>query len=211
MIGEEAIRSGSAEPEASADPPNSLGSPQGRLFFALADVMQSTLTLTSANTSLNFADAAGARHELERALSSAELLVDALPEGPEHAEALRQFQDIRGAARRQLAIAPAPTLAAVAAAERGDGSLWQHEEQSWIADRLARGSSPCLSARNRARRDTLPATPHALRVALGGDEASMATALASSRSLAYASEETHEPLASTARVASDSGRDDGGA
>lgn len=61
MIGEDAIRSGSAEPEASAEPSASLGSPQGRLFFALADVMQSTLTLTSANTSLNFADAAGAR------------------------------------------------------------------------------------------------------------------------------------------------------
>lgn len=206
MIREKAIQPGSAEPEAS----DSLGSPKGRLFFALAGVMRATLTLTSANTSLTFADAAGARRELERALSNAELLVDALPEGPEYVEALRQFQDIRGTARRQLAIAPAPTLAAVAAAERGDRSLWQHEEQRWIADRLARGSSPCLPARNRPRRDTLPATPHALRVALGGDEASKATGLTSSRSPACTSDEAHQPLASTAGMA-DSARHDGGA
>jgi hypothetical protein len=196
----DSFRSRSTEPEPSDSP----GSPQGRLFFALARVMQSTLALTSANAALDFSEAARARRELEHGLSCAELLVDALPEGPEQADALRRFQDIRGAARSQLAIAPSPTLAAIAAAERGDGSLWQHEEQNWIADRLARGSSPCLSARNRARRDTLPATPHALRLALGGDEASTATALAC-RSSARMSQEPHEPLALTADMTRDQG------
>lgn len=204
MIGGDAFRCGNTQPEASAEPSDSPGSPQGRLFFALAGVMQSTLTLTSANTALNFAEGARARRELEHALSSAELLVDVLQEGPEHADALRQFQHIRDVARRQLAIAPAPTLAAVAADERGDGSLWHQEEQSWIADRLARGSSPCLSGRNRARRDTLPATPHALRVALGGDTSS-ATALTSCRSSTCASEEPHESLVRTACMTRDPG------
>lgn len=203
MSAEDAILARGTEPEASAGPSDAPGSLQGRLFFALAGVMQSTLTLTAVNTALNFAEGARARRELERALSSAELLIEALPDGSEHADALRRYQDICGVARRQLAIAPAPTPAAVAATDRGDGSLWQHEEQSWIADRLARGSSPCLPTRNRARRDTLPATPHALRVAIGGDEAGNATALTSGCSPVGTPEQPREPLARTAGPTSD--------
>ncbi len=123
MRAEDAIRARCAEVEESAEPSDSLGSPQGRLFFALAGVMQSTLTLTLATAALNFAEGARARRALESARSSAELLIDELPEGPEHADALRRFQNLRGVAMRQLAIAPAPTLAAVAVADRGDGSL----------------------------------------------------------------------------------------
>jgi len=53
------------------------------------------------------------------------------------AEALRRLDGLRIVAERQLAIAPAPTAAAIAAAEAGDRSAWFREADEWAAERLA--------------------------------------------------------------------------
>ena len=57
-VGEDAVQPRSTDPEVSTEPSDSdsVGSPQGRLFFALAGIVQSTLALTSANSQLNPAE-----------------------------------------------------------------------------------------------------------------------------------------------------------
>lgn len=169
MIGEDATRScdsaGDAFPERLA------------LFnCALDELAKLTMTLTATIHQLAFADGARVGGEVESALERAAILTDSLPEGPDGADALRRFHAMRNVARRQLAIAPTPSLTAIAAVKAGNHEEWHDEEQAWIAKRLARGSSPCIPAPSRARRTTRPGTPGAIRRVIDGDDGSAATA-----------------------------------
>jgi hypothetical protein len=70
-------------------------------------------------------------------------------------------------ATRVLMNAPAPTAAAIAAAEAGDPSAWEREKLAWIVGRLAYETSPGLPAPRRGRRETRPDSPRAIRDAPG--------------------------------------------
>jgi hypothetical protein len=129
---------------------------------AIADAAHLTLALNSAIAMLTFADGARTRGELERALSRCRALVERLT-GSERAGALHQLGEMHAVATRLLVIAPAPSSAAIAAAEAGDPATWHSEEQAWIASRQASGSSPRLATPHRERRDTRPDSPRALR------------------------------------------------
>lgn len=83
----------------------------------------------------------------------------------------------------------AATLAAGAVAERGDTLLWRHESRAGSPTgwRAAPAGTPPRGTERAAI--PFPATPNALRVALGSKEAGSATARALCRSSACASEE----------------------
>jgi hypothetical protein len=130
---------------------------------AIAEVAQLTLALTSAIRKLGYADGARLRGELERALSRAQALAEGIAGGSERAEALRQLGDMQDVATRMLMIAPAPSSAAIEAAEAGDRTAWQREEQAWIAGRQPSDSSPRIPERRRERKATRPDSPKALR------------------------------------------------
>jgi hypothetical protein len=129
---------------------------------AIAKVAELTLALTSANAELAFAEGVQVRGELECALLRAQVLAERLPDDAERAVALGKLADMHAVATRALLIAPAPTVAALEAFEAGDPTAWRQEEQTWIAVRLASGSSPRTAAR-RERRKTRPDSPKALR------------------------------------------------
>jgi hypothetical protein len=92
---------------------------------------------------------------------------------------------MRGVAIRMFQLAPAPSAAAIAAAESNDRAAWIREEQAWIADRLASGTNPRIPRLRRERRDTRPDSPKALRLSSEDHDASDAperSALAALRS-----------------------------
>lgn len=170
MIGEDATQPCGSEGE----------SFPGRLALfnsALGELATLTMKLTATIHELAFADGVRVGGEVESALERAGILSDSLPDGPDSADALRRFHAMRNVARRQLAIAPMPSLTAIAAAKVGNHDEWYEEEQAWIAKRLARGSSPCIPALSRARRTTRPGTPVAIRRAIDGDGGRGATVL----------------------------------
>ncbi|MEO7734514.1 MAG: hypothetical protein ABIY55_26395 [Kofleriaceae bacterium] len=136
---------------------------------AIGGLVPLTLALTSEIAKLAYPGAVRARHALERALAHAQLLAQSLCGVPERVEALLQLENMRAMADLMLAIAPMPSSAAVAAAEAGDPAAWHREERAWIADPLARGSSPCPPPPLRHRRDTRPDSPGALRVVPDAD------------------------------------------
>lgn len=160
------------------------------LFQAALDtVIRLTLALTSAISNVAYATAARVCGELEGALSRAQALAECLPEGAKRAEGLRQLGELQAIATRQLMIAPAPSTAAIDAASTGDDTAWKAEERAWIAHRLALGSGPELDPPRRARRDTRPESPRALREAPGGDDDPCATVPALGPSPATAPDE----------------------
>lgn len=136
---------------------------------AIEDIIASTFALTAAIANVAYADGARARSDLERALSYAQALAEHLPVGPDRADALHRLVELQAVATRMLMLAPAPSSAAIEAARGGDDTALQCEEHAWIASRLARGSSPDLRAPHRARRDTRPESPRALRDTHGGE------------------------------------------
>lgn len=134
---------------------------------AIATVAERTRALSSAISAVAFADAVRLRDELGLAISQAEMLAARLPDGMKRAAALHKLGAMRGVANELRQIAPVPSAAAIAAMAAGDPALWSSEEEAWIADRLARGSTPRLPILRRERRDTRPDRPWALRAASG--------------------------------------------
>ena len=186
MTGDEPLR----RPTADLPPRPVEDDPAGMCWAAIDAIVRLTFELTSAIAAVDFPEAVRARGELERALLHADVLGESLPDGPERAEALPQLRELVAIANRQLAIAPASTLAAVEAADSGDESLWRQEAQAWIAARLACGATPLRSApglssphprRRPAPSDTRPGTPRVLRDAPNAaSDAIPASALAAS-------------------------------
>lgn len=162
MSGEMSVR----PPIAGGAPPPE---PVDTFEIAIRELGPLTLALTSEIAKLAYPGAVRARHALELALAHAQLLAQSVPGVPERVQAQLQLARVRAVADRMLAIAPMPSSAAVAAAEAGDPTALHREEQAWIADPLARGSSPCLPHPRRYRRDTRPDSPRALRVAPEAD------------------------------------------
>lgn len=145
--------------------------PAGMYWAVIDAIVRLTFELTSAIAAVDFPEAVRARDELELALLHADVLAGSLPDGPERAEALQQLRELHAIAKRQLAMGPAPTLAAVEAADASDESLWCQEAQTWIAARLACGVTPQrfapISSSSHSRRrpvpsDARPGTPRAL-------------------------------------------------
>jgi len=134
---------------------------------AIADVAKLTLALTSATAEHAYADGVYLRGELEHALCRVQVFAEHIRDGSQRAEALRQLAEMHAVAIRALMIAPAPSSAAIEAAEAGDPTAWNQEKQAWIAGRLASGSSPRLPTPRRKRRDTHPESPRALRDTFG--------------------------------------------
>jgi hypothetical protein len=134
---------------------------------AVAELATCTGVLRSAIADVAFADAARLREALAVALSRTEALATHLPRGMSRAAAMHKLGALRGVAHDLLQIAPAPSVAAISAMEAGDRTLWDCEEQTWTAARLARGSAPRLPTLRRARSKTRPDTPSALRHASG--------------------------------------------
>jgi hypothetical protein len=152
-------------------PPDRISAPPaewlGAFEAAIAMVADRTRALRSAIAAVAFADAARLRDALEHALGHAEALAVRLPGGMQRAAALHKLGAMRGVANDLRQIAPMPSPAAIAALAAGDPARWDREAQTWIADRLARGSSPHLPTLHRERRATRPDCPWALRAAAG--------------------------------------------
>lgn len=130
---------------------------------AIAELVRLILELTSTNAAIDYTNGARVREELEHGLREALQTFEALPEGRARAELLGRLDGLRVLANRQLAIAPAPSAAAIEAALAGDSSLWFAEADDWAAERLRHGSSQRQHPRP-PRRDTRPESPSALRV-----------------------------------------------
>jgi len=145
------------------------GAPPDTFGTAIGVVAKLVMALSSAISDVAFADAARLGSELGYALSRATTLAARLPEGTDRATALHQLGEMRGVAIRMFDIAPAPSAAAIAAAESDDRTAWIQEEQAWIADRLASGTNPRIPRLRRERRDTRPDSPKALRLTSGED------------------------------------------
>jgi hypothetical protein len=139
--------------------------PVSKVEAAIEKVVRLTLELTSANGTLVYADAVRARRELTRALSRAKVIAASLLRPSERALALYRIGEMRTIAARQLAIAPAPSPAAIETAAAGDKTLWNREARAWIASRLASGSRSGSPRRRTHRHDTHPDTPRALALA----------------------------------------------
>lgn len=154
MIREDAERSPVADGAASSKPVDTFEA-------AIADVAQVTLALSSAIVEHAYADGAALRAELEGGLSRAQVLAEHIDNGSRRSEALRQLATMQAVATQTLIIAPAPSAAAIEAAEAGDLTAWNQERQTWVAGRLASGSNPRLPRRE--RRDTRPEPPTAPR------------------------------------------------
>ena len=148
---------------------------------ALDHVIATTMDLISAIAKLDYARAARGRGALECALPRAQSLAERLRDSQERAQALLQLAEIHKVVARVLMIAPAPSSAAIEAANSGDSALSNQEEQAWVTSRLATGSAPPSSRRHRDRRATRPDSPRALRdVAANAEDAPPAPALTSS-------------------------------
>jgi PPM family protein phosphatase len=107
---------------------------------AIAELVRLILVLKSTNAAIDYAHGARVRRELERDLREAQQTFEALPEGPARTYALRRLDGLRTLANGQLAIAPNPSAAAIAAARAGDPSVWFHEADKWAMDRLGHRS-----------------------------------------------------------------------
>ncbi|TMQ04849.1 MAG: hypothetical protein E6J90_17435 [Deltaproteobacteria bacterium] len=142
---------------------------------AIDDVLRLAMRLTAAIATRAYADGARLRGHLERALLSAQAIAERLADGAARADALHQLAEWQAAAARLLMIAPAPSTAAIAAAESGDDATWKQEERTWIAGRQASAMRPRLSL-PRAHRDTRPESPQAKREAIPLGQSSGATA-----------------------------------
>jgi len=161
---------------------------------AIGDAIRSTFALTAAISQLAYAAGARVRGELEHALARAQAIAERLADGAARAEALCQLGKLHAIATRQLILAPSPSSAAIGAASAGDETAWLQEEQAWIAHRLAHGASPDCDGPHRARRETQPGSPRALRGALEhSGEVPGATASASPRLPATARAKDDEP------------------
>ena len=134
-------------------------------YAAVAEVAEATMALSSAISDLAFETGARLRYELGQALDHAEQLVAYLADSAERAIAVQRLGEMRGVVFRLFQVAPAPSPAALAAADAGNLSLLSGEEQAWISARLAQGTNPRLPAPQRARSPTIPGTPRALRSA----------------------------------------------
>lgn len=156
MIHEDAARSQRRHGDGSREPLDTFDA-------AIDNVIRSTFALTSAIAQLAYADGARVRRELEHALARAQAIAERIADGAARAEAMRQLGELHAIATRQLIVAPAPSSAAIAAASAGDETAWLQEEQAWVSHRLAHGASPGFDGRRRARRDTQPGSPRALR------------------------------------------------
>jgi len=117
---------------------------------AIDDVVRLTWGLTSAIGKLAYGDAARTRSELERALSRAQAVASAIPRISNRVMALDWVDELRAAAAPELAIAPAPSSAAIEAAKAGDETPWNQEEQAWMVAHLMSGSSLRIPRRCRA-------------------------------------------------------------
>jgi hypothetical protein len=137
--------------------------PRDPFDAAIATVAQRTADLGAAIAATAFADAVRLRGELACARSYAAALAAQRPDDPERAKALRRLGELRGPAIGMLQLAPAPSAAALAAAESGDRTAWVQAEHAWIADRLASGTNPRIPRTQRARRATRPDSPKARR------------------------------------------------
>jgi hypothetical protein len=152
-------------------PPDTTGPPASEppdtFDAAISAAATLVMALSSAIAEVAFADAARLRTELEQALSRASTSAARLSDCAARDTALRQLGEMRGAAIRMFQIAPAPSAAAIAAAESGNRAAWIREEQAWITGRLASGTNPRIPRLRRERRDTRPDSPKALRLTSG--------------------------------------------
>ena len=159
-------------------PPDAAGPPASKppdtFDAAIGAAAELVMTLSSEINRVAIADAARLRMEVQHALCRATSLAARLSDRAARATALRQLAELRGVAIRMFQIAPAPSAAAIAAALSGDRAAWIREEQAWIADRLARGTNPRIPRLRRARRDTRPDGPNALRLTSGDDHDALA-------------------------------------
>jgi hypothetical protein len=130
---------------------------------AIAEVAELTLGLASAIAEHAYADGAHLRGELEDALCRAQVCAEHIPNGSQRSKALRQLGDMHAVTNRTLMIAPAPSLRATEAAEAGDPSTWNQEQEAWIAGRRASGSNPQLPTQRRDHCETRPESPRAFR------------------------------------------------
>lgn len=140
-----------------------VAAPADACAIAISELVRLILELTSMNTAIDYPRGARVREELEHGLREAQQTFEALPEGAARAEALRWLDRLRSTAERQLVIAPAPSAAAIAAADAGDSSALLLEADEWAAERLGYGSSQRRPPR-RPRSDTRPESPGALPI-----------------------------------------------
>jgi hypothetical protein len=154
-------RTPDSDPAVAARP--SEAAPVDACTTAIAELVRLILELTSTNTALDYTNGARVRKELEHGLGEAQQTFETLPDGLARIEALRRLDGLRTLADRQLSIAPAPSAAAIAAAQAGDSSVWLDEADEWATGRLGHGSSRPGPLR-RPRSDTRPERPGARRV-----------------------------------------------
>jgi hypothetical protein len=128
---------------------------------ATAEIVWLILKLEFTNTAIDYANGARVREELEHSLRNAQQTAEGMPEGPARIDMLRRLDGLRALADRELAIAPTPSTAAIAAVKAGDSSMWLRETDEWATERLGHGSSH--RPPRRARSDTRPESPAALR------------------------------------------------
>ena len=159
MTGDDTAQSDVTDRDASPEP-------RDALHATIEDVFDRLMALDGTMSTL-----ADVEVGMVQALKHAETVADAYRDRPEHAEAVRQLDELRDVAYRTLA-----QLVGEIAVEVDEGPP-------------ARGSSPLLVSPCRARRATLADSPHALRDAStdAGDAAPEA-ALAGSSATATAPE-----------------------
>lgn len=130
---------------------------------AIGKVVRLIQQLRSLIAKLAYAEGARGRDELERALSRAAVLAEAVPDREARTATMLRLDAVRGVANVVLDSAPAPSAAAVEAAAAGDPSEWNWEEQTWIARRLLRSSRSAGPRRRTGSQDTRPDSPRAFR------------------------------------------------
>ncbi len=135
MTGDDTAQPDVTDRDGSPEPPDAL-------HATIEDVFDRLMALDGVMGAL-----ADAEVRVVQALEHAEAVADAYRDRPEHAEALRQLEELCDVARRTLAELVGATLVAD---EVDEGPP-------------ARGSSPQLVAPCRARRNTLADSPRALR------------------------------------------------
>lgn len=145
--------------------PGNVGGPPGpaapvSFDAAIRAVGELAMALSSAISDVDFAEAVRLRGELERALSRAADLT-ALTDPEKRGAAMQQLVVMQHIARRLFEMVPAPSAGAITAANAGDRTVLDREEQAWIADRLASGTNPRIQRPRRARSDTRPDSPRA--------------------------------------------------
>jgi hypothetical protein len=141
-------------------------------------VRRRTLELTCAIGGVRYLAAWLEACELERLIERAAHAAAAIPEAAERADAMRRLNEVRAVAASMLALAPAPSPAAIRQARstdwQADRSEWQREEQEWMAARAASNAVQLIVSTRRTTPHpaTRPDSPRALRAATpgGGNE-----------------------------------------